>query len=83
MSEDVGGVAGERLRSFIDRIERLEEDKTNIAADIKDVYAQAKADGFDIKIIRQLIRLRKQEDHERKEQEELLDLYKHALGMLD
>lgn len=83
MSEDVGGVAGERLKSFIDRIERLEEDKANISADIKDVYAQAKADGFDIKIIRQLIRLRKQEDHERKEQEELLDLYKHALGMLD
>lgn len=79
---EVGGIAGDHLRSFIERIERLEEDKAAIAADIKDVYAEAKGTGFDVKIIRQLIRLRKMEDHDRSEQEEILDLYKHALGMV-
>lgn len=74
-------VAKERLQSFISRIERLEEDKANIAADIKDVYAQAKADGFETKAMRQIVKIRKMEDHERKEQEEMLDLYMHALGM--
>jgi uncharacterized protein (UPF0335 family) len=79
---EVGGIAGDHLRSFIERIERLEEDKAAIAADIKDVYAEAKGTGFDVKIIRQIIRLRKMEDHDRSEQEEILDLYKHALGMV-
>lgn len=83
MSKNANGVAGDHLKSLVDRIERLEEDKANIAADIKDVYAQAKADGFDTKIIRKIVSLRKKEDHERKEEEELLDLYKHALGMGD
>jgi len=78
---EVGGIAGDHLRSFIERIERLEEEKTAIAADIKDVYAEAKGTGFDVKIMRQLIRLRKMEDHDRSEQEEILDLYKRALGM--
>jgi uncharacterized protein (UPF0335 family) len=71
-----------RLKSFIERIERLEEEKAGIAADIKDVYSEAKGTGFDIKIMRQIIRLRKMESADRQEQEELLDLYKRALGML-
>ena len=80
---DVGGIAADRLKSFIERIERLEEEKAGIAGDIKDVYAEAKGTGFDIKIIRQIIRLRKMEQDDRREQEELLDLYKQALGMLE
>ncbi|WP_028880262.1 DUF2312 domain-containing protein [Terasakiella pusilla] len=78
---EVGGIAGDHLRSFIERIERLEEEKAALSADIKDVYAEAKGTGFDVKIMRQLIRLRKMEDHDRSEQEEILDLYKRALGM--
>ncbi|MDR6291733.1 MULTISPECIES: DUF2312 domain-containing protein [Inquilinus] len=80
---DVGGIAADRLKSFIERIERLEEEKAGIAGDIKDVYAEAKGTGFDNKIIRQIIRLRKMEQDDRREQEELLDLYKQALGMLE
>ncbi|SBV98031.1 conserved hypothetical protein [uncultured Alphaproteobacteria bacterium] len=81
MSTDVGGVAAEQLQSLIMRIERLEEDKANILGDIREVYAEAKNQGFDVKIMRQLIRLRKLEEHDYKEQEEILDLYKRALGM--
>lgn len=77
---DVGGIAADQLRSFIERIERLEEEKANIAADVKDVYAEAKSSGFDTKIMRQIIRIRKMEPHERAEQEELLDLYLSAVG---
>jgi uncharacterized protein (UPF0335 family) len=80
---DVGGIAADRLKSFVERIERLEEEKAGISGDIKDVYAEAKGTGFDIKIIRQIIRLRKMERDDRREQEELLDLYKQALGMLE
>jgi uncharacterized protein (UPF0335 family) len=76
-----GGVAAEQLRSFVERIERLEEEKKSIADDVKDVYAEAKATGFDTKVLRQIIRLRKQDAAERQEQEALLDLYMHALGM--
>ncbi len=71
-----------RLKSFVERIERLEEEKAGIAADIKEVYAEAKGTGFDVKIVRQIIRLRKMETEDRREQEELLDLYKRALGMI-
>jgi uncharacterized protein (UPF0335 family) len=81
MSTDVGGIAAEQLQSLIMRIERLEEDKANILSDIREVYAEAKGQGFDVKIMRQLIRLRKMEEHDYKEQEEILDLYKRALGM--
>jgi len=70
-----------RLKSFIERIERLEEEKAGIAADIKEVFAEAKGTGFDVKIMRQIIRLRKMEQADRAEQEELLDLYMRALGM--
>ncbi|WP_419797266.1 MAG: DUF2312 domain-containing protein [Terasakiella sp.] len=78
---NVGGISGDHLRSFVERIERLESEKAALAADIKDVYAEAKGTGFDVKIMRQLVRLRKMEDHDRTEQEEILDLYKKALGM--
>jgi len=70
-----------RLKSFIERIERLEEEKAGIAADIKEVYSEAKGTGFEVKVMRQIIRLRKMESDARREQEELLDLYMRALGM--
>ncbi|HXC12300.1 MAG TPA: DUF2312 domain-containing protein [Stellaceae bacterium] len=79
---DVGGIAGERLKSFIERIERLEEEKRALAEDIKEVYAEAKGTGFDTKIMRQLIRIRKRDQDELDEEETLLDVYKRALGML-
>ena len=79
---DVAGEAGVRLRSFIERIERLEEEKSTLSEDIKEVYSEAKGTGFDIKIMRQIIRLRKMEAGDRSEMEEILDVYKRALGML-
>ena len=79
---DVGGIAGDRLRSFIERIERLEEERKTLSDDIKEVYAEAKGTGFDTKIMRQLIRLRKMDKDDLDEQETLLDVYKRALGML-
>ncbi|HEV8028349.1 MAG TPA: DUF2312 domain-containing protein [Stellaceae bacterium] len=78
---DVGGIAGERLRSFIERIERLEEEKRALAQDIKEVYAEAKGTGFDVKIMRQIVKIRKMDQNELDEQETLLDVYKRALGM--
>lgn len=80
---DVGGIAGDRLRAFLERVERLDEERVGIVNDIKDVYAEAKSTGFDTKVMRQIIRLRRMEKEDRKEQEELLDLYKQALGMLE
>ncbi len=77
----VGGIAGDRLRSLIDRIERLEEERKALGNDIKDIYAEAKSAGFDVKVLRQLIRIRKQEPADVEEQETLLDLYKRAIGM--
>jgi uncharacterized protein (UPF0335 family) len=78
---DVGGVAVERLRSFIERIERLEEEKSALSGDIKEVYAEAKGSGFEPKIMRQIIKIRKMDKDALDEEESLLDLYKHALGM--
>lgn len=78
---DVGGIAGDRLRQFIERIERLEEEKAAIAGDIKEVYAEAKGAGFDTKIMRQLVRLRKMDANDRQEQEQVLELYKAAVGL--
>jgi uncharacterized protein (UPF0335 family) len=78
----VGSVPADRLRSFIERIERLEEEKANIATDIKEVYAEAKGIGFDTKTMRKVISLRKMDAHDRDEQEALLDTYRRALGML-
>jgi uncharacterized protein (UPF0335 family) len=80
---DVGGIAADQLRSFIERIERLEEEKAALGSDIRDVYSEAKGNGFDIKIMRQIIRLRKLEPNDLQEQETILDLYKRALGMAD
>ena len=79
---EVAGVAGDRLRAFIERIERLEEEKAALSEDIKEVYSEAKGTGFDVKIMRQIIRLRKMEDSDRSEMEEVLDVYKRALGMM-
>ena len=81
-TSDVGGVAGQRLISFIERIERLEEEKAALMEDIKEVYAEAKGVGFDVKIIRKIISLRKMDHEKRRETEELLDLYKSAIGMM-
>ena len=78
---DAGGVAGDRLRSFVERIERLEEEKREVQDQIKDVFAEAKGEGFDVKVMRQVVRLRRLRPNDRSEQEELLDLYKSALGM--
>ncbi len=80
---DVGGIAADRLRSFIERIERLEEEKAALAADIREVYAEAKGTGFDVKTMRQIIRLKKLDRSDRQEQEHLLELYKRALGLED
>jgi uncharacterized protein (UPF0335 family) len=76
-----GGIAAERLRSIVERIEKLEEERSALASDIKDVYAECKSAGFEVKVVRQLIRLRKQEPAEVEEQETLLDVYRRALGM--
>ena len=78
---ETGGIAAERLKSFVERIERLEEERAALAADVREVYSEAKGAGFDVKIIRQVVRLRKLDGADRREQEELLDLYKSALGM--
>lgn len=78
---DVGGVATDRLRAFIERIERLEEERTALGADIREVFAEAKGTGFDTRIMRQVIKLRKMDGADRQETEHLLELYKRALGM--
>ena len=78
---ETGGIAADRLRSLVDRIERLEEERKALGSDIKDIYQEAKSAGFDVKVLRQLIRMRKQEAAEIEEQETLLDLYRRALGM--
>ncbi len=75
--------AKDHLRAFVERVERLEEEKKAIADDIRDVYAEAKANGFDVKALRSVVRLRKQDIDERKEQEAVLETYLHALGMLE
>jgi len=73
------GISAQRLESIIKRIEKLEEDKAAVSEDIKEVYAEAKGAGFDVKVIRQIVRLRRIEENKRKEQEEILDLYKSAI----
>lgn len=78
---EVGGVASDRLRSVVERIERLEEEKTALAADISEIYSEAKGAGFDVKVLRQVVRLRKVSQSDRQEMEHMLDVYKNALGM--
>ena len=79
--DNSSGISSDRLKSFLRRIEKLEEDKAGILEDIRDIYAEAKGTGFAVKIIRQIVRLRKMEQEKRREEEELLDLYKSAVGM--
>ena len=76
------GFARGQLKALVERIERLEEEKKAIADDIRDVYGEAKGNGYDVKVLRQVVRLRKQDKHERAEQEAILETYLHALGMI-
>jgi uncharacterized protein (UPF0335 family) len=78
---EVGGIAADRLRSVIERVERLEEERKALADDIKDIFQEAKSAGFEVKVIRQIIRIRKQEPADVEELETLLELYRRALGM--
>lgn len=78
---EIDGAAGKRLKSFIERIERLEEEKSGLADDIKEIYGEAKAIGFDPKIMRKIIRLRKMEENKRAEEDMLIETYKAAIGM--
>ncbi|CAM5211695.1 hypothetical protein ARD30_08885 [Bosea thiooxidans] len=79
---DAGSVAADELKQFIERIERLEEEKASIQGDIKEVFAELKGRGYDAKAIRTIVRIRKQDHAERQEQEAILDLYMQALGMV-
>lgn len=79
---DIGHNAKEQLRSIIERIERLEEEKKTISDDIRDVYAEAKGNGYEVKALREIVRLRKQDADDRREHETILETYMHALGML-
>jgi uncharacterized protein (UPF0335 family) len=81
MAESESNIAGEKLMSLIQRIERLEEDRTNIGADIREIYREAKGIGFEPKIIRQLVKMRKMEASDRQEEEALIESYKAAIGM--
>jgi uncharacterized protein (UPF0335 family) len=83
MPDASGSVSSERLRSIVKRIEKLEEDKAAVGEDLKEVYSEAKGTGFDVKVIRQIVRIRKIEVEKRRELDELLELYKSALGMED
>ncbi len=80
-TQDVGGIAGQRLNSFIERIERLEDEKSALMEDIKEVYAELKGGGFDVKVVRKIISLRKMDAEKRNELQELIELYKSAIGM--
>lgn len=81
MPDASSGISAERLRSIIKRIEKLEEDKAAVGEDLKEVYSEAKGTGFDVKIIRKIVSMRKMEVEKRREQEELIELYKSVLGM--
>jgi uncharacterized protein (UPF0335 family) len=84
MNESVpGGTTADQLRSIIERIENLEEEKANLTADIREIYSEAKGNGFDVKALRAIVRMRKKDDHERLEEEAVLATYMHALGMAD
>jgi uncharacterized protein (UPF0335 family) len=79
-NSQIGGIAADALRQFIERIERLEEEKKALSADIKDVYSQCKSQGFDTKIVRKIVSLRKKDRQEREEEEQILELYLAAIG---
>ena len=78
---NVGGIAAERLRAFVERIERLQEEQKGLQDDIKDIFLEAKGTGFDVKILREILKIRKQDEQERREKKELVELYAMALGM--
>lgn len=78
---DTQGITGDQLKSYVERIEKLEEEKANLAADIREVYSEAKANGFDTAVMRKLIALRKMDEQDRSELDELLHVYKTAIGM--
>lgn len=80
-TKDVNGIGGQRLKAFIERIERLEEEKSALAEDIKEIYAEAKSTGFDVKTIRKVVKLRKMDEEKRRESDELLDIYRIAIGL--
>lgn len=80
---NIHDISGNRLKSFIERIERLEEEKGAIAEDIRDIYAEAKGTGFDPKVMRKIVSLRKTELEKRREEQELLELYMSAIGMVE
>ena len=82
MTEAIGDNAKEQLRSIIERVERLEEDKAAVASDIKDVFTEAKGNGYDVKALRTIVRMRKQDAGERAEQEQILETYMQAMGMI-
>ena len=81
-ADDIGDVAGKRLLAFIERIERLDEEKSALAEDIKEVYAEAKGVGFDVKTMRKIVRIRKMDAEKRREEDELLELYCSAIGLV-
>lgn len=81
-SEPAARLAKDQIKSIVERIERLEEDKKTISDDIRDVYVESKSQGYDVKALRTIVRMRKQDANERQEQEALLESYMHALGML-
>lgn len=82
MTDTIGGNSREQLKAFVERIERLEEEKKGISDDIRDIYSEAKSQGFDVKALRQVIRLRKEDAEVRSARQALLETYMHALGML-
>lgn len=82
LDADIQGSTRDQLRAFVERIERLEEEKAALTTDTREVYAEAKSMGFDVKTLRTIIRLRKQDSNERQEQEAILETYMAALGML-
>jgi|TARA_R110000868_G_scaffold171565_2_gene407244 uncharacterized protein (UPF0335 family) len=79
--QDVGGVTGAQLKSYIERVERLEEEKKALAEDIKEIYGEAKAMGFDVKAMRTIVKLRNMDKEKRREEEEILEVYKSAIGL--
>lgn len=80
--KDVDGVGGQRLKAFIERIERLEEEKSALMEDIKEIYSEAKGTGFDAKTIRKVVALRKMDAEKRREADDLLDIYRNAIGLI-
>ena len=81
MTTEIGGVDNARLKSLIERIERLEEERSGISSDIRDIFAEAKSAGFDVKTMRTILKIRKMNPADREERETLLDLYKNALDL--